>query len=385
MFLDSHGKNECCGCSACASICPSHVINMQEDIEGFEYPVIVNEEACIHCDLCKKVCPIVNRNSDFKAPRCYMGWLENLNERRLSTSGGAFIAIAEAAYRDGFEFFFGASYDSQGSVRHIGVQFEQVNTLRGTKYVQSSLKNIFVQVKKHLENNKKVLFVGTPCQVAGLQNYVGNTLKEQLLTVSLVCHGVASPAAFKKYCDEMGNEQHGKVNQVIFRDKKDGNLSNSSGYTTLVYEDGHRESDAINPYTTTFGLGLMQRPSCSDCCFTTIYRESDLTIGDFWGIDDFQPELSSELKEGISLLLVHTKAGDSIISKLQGFHLVETPIEWAINEKQPQLLHPHEKNIRRDRFLKNVLDKDISFIKSARKEVFRWRVEKKVRSILKKV
>jgi coenzyme F420-reducing hydrogenase beta subunit len=227
------------------------------------------------------------------------------------------------------------------------------------------------------------MFVGTPCQVKGLQKYVGGKYRNSILAVSLVCHGVSSPAAFKKYVEEMKSTIHGDVQRVVFRDKVEGRPDNVPSYTTLEYADGYKDSQALNPYTTAFGLGLMQRPSCSVCPFTTVKRDCDITIGDFWGIEDQQSDMAAELRNGISLILAHSDLGKTVVSELRDFNIDEKPLEWAINSKQPQLSHPHEKNPRRDRFLDAAVKENKLFVKKAEGEILRWRIVKKINKIVR--
>lgn len=382
MYLDSNLKKECCGCGACSSICPQKVIEMVKDIEGFAYPQLINKKACVHCDQCRRVCSFVCPSTVQTKPNCYAGWLEDDEQRRLSTSGGAFMAIADAAFRFGYEIFYGAVYDERGLVIHRGVPFDYITELRGTKYLQSEVGNCYAEIKDKLTDGCKIMFVGTPCQVNGLQKYIGEKGRKNLLTVALVCHGVASPLVFQKYRDEMKSAQHGSVERVIFRDKVEKRPQNISSCTTLVFEDGYMLSEAMNSYTMAFGLGLMQRPSCSACPFATIYRDCDITIGDFWGIEDYQSELSRELQKGISLILTHSEKGMVILSQFKGFCFEEKPIEWAVNNKQPQLLHPNELNSRREQFIRNVLIKKKSFVKTANYEILRWRITKKLKEFL---
>lgn len=383
MYLESYKKVECCGCSACENICPKNTIKMAKDSEGFVYPRIINDNECIHCNLCKRVCPMIGGTNVQNKPKCYVGWLEDIKLRRLSTSGGAFSAIAEVAYKNGYAFFYGATYDGNSVVKHKGVTYDTIAELRGTKYLQSEMGRCYAEIKKILSNGNSVMFVGTPCQVAGLQSYVGE-IRSNLLTISLVCHGVASPRVFEKYCLEMKSKQHGEVERVVFRDKFELHHQKVTSGTTIVFKDGYKASGVMNPYTTAFGLGLMHRPSCFACPYTTIYRDSDLTIGDFWGIEDYQPQFTAEIQNGISLILAHSKKGESIVSQLKGFFYEEVPVEWAYNKKQPQLSAPHKINPRRDSFMKKVIDEDQLFIKAAQFEILRWRIEKKIKGIVGK-
>lgn len=379
MYLQSLDKVECCGCTACSSICPQNVIDMVSDEEGFEYPIITHLDRCIKCGLCRKVCPFNNNIKPSHSPKCFVGFSKHNKIRFDSTSGGAFTAIAESAHFLGYNIFYGAGFDG-AVVRYMGVNYDHIGLLRGTKYVQSSPGKMLKEIKDIITSERKVMVVGTPCQLQAIISFLGEAHRNKLLAVSLVCHGTSSPAAFEKYCAGKYSTVHGKISKIIFRDKIKDEITNEiKSETSMIYVDGYKYSEEENFYTTCYGLGLMQRQCCEKCPYTTIYRNTDITIGDFWGIENQYPEMLKEKNNGISLILTHSKAGQNIISNLKDFYCEEVPVQWALNDKQPQLLAPHPCNPRRNKFMKKILANNNSFDRVAKSEVLRWRIEKKLK------
>ena len=378
MYFESKRKSECFGCTACEQVCPCRCIEMQYDEDGFLFPVMVSPDDCSHCKRCQKVCPFCpEKTEDGNVPRCYYGWHTDSETRKGSTSGGAFIAISQVCEQLGYSHFYGAVYTEHHRVCHVGSgSARRLGKMQSSKYVQSDLGECYSTIEKLLRKGDKVVFSGTPCQAVGLQNYVGE-MRENLFTLSLVCHGVASPGAFGKYLMETEKKYKGKIDSVRFRDKrkKDGELSHR--FTTITMKDGTIFADTDNPYITAFGMGLMQRKICFSCPYTTPYRNTDITIGDFWGIEENKPELKCEVSKGISMILAHTKKGKELAGRLwQRMNIEEVPMEWALHERQPNLKLPMGYNPRRDQFLRKILRGNQSFAKVARYEILRWRVRK---------
>ena len=238
MYLNSHIASECCGCTACEQICPKKCISMQKNPEGFLYP-IVDEISCVKCGLCNKVCPIENHQRKEQEDICYYGWHKNEEIRKLSTSGAAFIGIAQVCKKNGFKHFYGAAYNDSLQVQHIDVpDFNNPELLRCSKYTQSDMTNVYSEVKRNLLKGEKVLFSGTPCQVDGLKRFLGKYNEQDLMLIALVCHGVSSPVAFARYLQEVEKENNSSVLGVRFRDKRISNGTLSHRFTTLTLKDG---------------------------------------------------------------------------------------------------------------------------------------------------
>ena len=199
MSINIEDKSKCCGCRACEQICPIEIIHMEEDTEGFIYPQVGDK--CIECKLCEKVCPLLNDNkklSEEFVPKVYAAHIKDEEILVNSSSGGIFTALAEAVLRQQ-GMVFGAAYNEEMNVEHICInKIDDLHKLRGSKYVQSNTLATYGQVKQILGKERYVLYVGTPCQIAGLKRYLGKVY-ERLITVDLVCHGTPSPKIFREY------------------------------------------------------------------------------------------------------------------------------------------------------------------------------------------
>ena len=199
-MIEIKDKKDCCGCSACVQRCPKQCITLKEDNEGFLYP-IVDKKTCIDCGLCEKVCPILHQGEPQKPLKVYAA--KNLNEeiRRQSSSGGIFTLLAEQVIQEG-GVVFGARFDENWEVKHDYTEtIEGLAVFRGSKYVQSRIEDNYKKAEEFLKQGRKVLFSGTPCQIAGLKRFLRKEY-EELLTVDFVCHGVPSPGVWRKYLKE---------------------------------------------------------------------------------------------------------------------------------------------------------------------------------------
>lgn len=273
----AENKAECCGCSACMSVCPRMAISMQPDEEGFLYPVI-DEARCVKCGLCEKVCFYNGMRHvhkfDSASEDAYAVQLADADERLHSQSGGMFFAIAEYFIANG-GVVYGCGLDEHFVAVHkrcadIGTCEE----LRGSKYVQSDMKDCYGQVVRDLQAGRQVLFSGTPCQGQGLLNRIDEKYRENLFVVDIVCHGVPSPMVWQDYLKYVEGI-HGSICKVNFRDKE--NYGWHSHVESLWSDKGRYSSMA---YTDMFYSHLMMRPSCYECRFTNFFRNSDMTICD---------------------------------------------------------------------------------------------------------
>lgn len=278
---------------------------MKPDAEGFLRPV-VEADKCARCDLCQKVCPIlspVNHLTPCKTS-AYAAYHLDPNIRSQSTSGGVFTALCKWTLERG-GVVFGAVYDEDFTVRHCLIECEaELWRLRGAKYVQSDLTGIFAKIKAYLSHGQQVLFSGTPCQTAGLQSYLGKTW-ETLLLVDVVCHGIPSPAVWKRYiqfrsCKDASGVMPDAIN---LRSKESG----WPGYSVQFNYNGNTRYLVKNfddPYLRAFVGDLCLRPSCYNCQFKRISRTSDFTLADYWGIERQLPELHDG--KGTSLVMIHS-------------------------------------------------------------------------------
>lgn len=302
MFFDSGNKNECSGCSACLNVCPVNAITMQEDKEGFFYPII-NRQVCVECGLCRKVCSWANPSYDnLSEPQVIASVLKNKSERVQSTSGGVFFAIAQWIIKEG-GVVYGAAFDNKLQLHHVSAEtMDELQKLRGSKYIQSDLGNIFKDIKQNLDDNRRCYFTGTGCQVAGLKAYLRKDYPK-LITSDLVCHGVPSQRLFNEHIAYMEQKFHDKIIDYRFRDYKMG-----SGCEICYFENKCpiiNPSYELSPYLYSFIHSYVLRLSCYECRFARIPRQGDITLADYWGVERFIPSL--DRRNGVSLVFLNNK------------------------------------------------------------------------------
>lgn len=287
-------KSQCCGCTACASICSKQCIQMIEDKEGFLYPQI-NHSVCVDCGLCEKVCPVLHPVQTQEKPAVFAAINNNSIIREQSSSGGIFTLLAEQTINKG-GVVFGACFDKEWNVVHRYTETPGgLSVFRGSKYVQSDMGTSFQDAKRFLDQGREVLFSGTPCQVAGLKNYLRKSYST-LLTVEVACHGVPSPKVWNSYLSDKKN-----INYINFRSKCKG----WKGYHMILEYVGHKEiiPSTESLYIKAFLSDLSVRPSCFACPAKINCSQSDVLIADFWGIDQIQPEIDDN--KGCSLVMVN--------------------------------------------------------------------------------
>lgn len=316
----------CCGCSACASICLKKCITMKEDAEGFLYPE-VNSRECINCGLCEKVCPVLNKEETQEETRAYAMFVKDDSIREKSSSGGVFSLLAEQVLKDG-GYVFGCAFDAEFKARHIGISEQsELKKLQGSKYVQSDLKDSYQKAKCLLEEGKQVLFSGTACQIEGLKRFLGKSY-DGLSLVDVACHGVPSPKVWEQYKSYQERKYEASISDIAFRDKTRGWKSYR---VRITFENGEtylsRSWDDV--YMKSFIKNFISRPSCYDCKFRQWHRESDITLGDFWGVEQVLPQWNDD--KGISLVLIHSEKGSRMIQNLSGkMQIREVGIEDSV-------------------------------------------------------
>lgn len=313
MLYFNHRKEDCTGCCACLTICPKNCISFVSDNEGFFYPMA--DDNCIHCGKCKNVCPVFGMNFDNSGTfqKFAIAAIHNDYEIwRDSTSGGAFSGICEA-YGDG-AVIFGAKYENLNVVHDYVQSINDISVFRKSKYIQSDMKNVHYKIKDMLEQNKRVIFSGTPCQVAGVKNYLRKDY-DNLLTIDLICHGVGSPGVFQEYIKDLEKKSRSKIVSFTFRNKKI-KLGNLYEYAVVIeLEDGRRIEEISNIFTNGFLQALFLRPSCGECKFSNINRVGDITIADLKKRYDLLPELKGI--ENLSAIIFNSKKGAAIYEKLK--------------------------------------------------------------------
>lgn len=344
-------KEDCCGCSACISICKHAAIQFKQDEEGFFYPV-TSKDRCVQCGFCDKVCPIRERKSDFQTGKImsvidYYA-LRHKNKETLanSSSGGAFSLIAEYVLQKR-GVVCGVEYSSDGIVRHAFAESQnELERFRGSKYAQSDIRGIFRDIKNFLKADRYVLFSGTPCQVDGLKRYLMKDYTK-LITVDLVCHSIPSPLIYKEYTEYASKILGHKVVGINMRYKRTYGWSHRYSYR-FHFENGKR---TVNPlwivnWGALFFSEMINRPSCSECQYANLNRPGDFTIADFWDDSHKRPDIYS--KEGTSLFLVNTNKAQSIFANIKG-----KADYWKITKEealQPCLMHPTKQHPEREEF-----------------------------------
>ena len=354
--IDKLEKANCTGCCACYNICPVGAISLQDNIEGFREPVI-NKEKCTNCGLCAKVCPVLNpKYENNKKPACY-AFMADDEIRAKSSSGGAFIVLAYEFLNNG-GYVAGAVWTEDYRVKHIvSNKKEDVEKMRKSKYLQSDIGDCYTQIKSILYKDKKVLFTGTPCQVAGLKSYLRKDY-ENLFCVDLICHGVPSPKVFKKYIEEEKlSEQDEKWISTDFRDKKYGwgsGFTTTTTTTTTIKTTVESAND--NTFMKSFFADVCLRKSCSSCVVSKIPRQGDITIGDLWTIKKDKKYRNKYCDaKGTSLVLCNSKKGKLLVKTLSnGAKLLNNiPLKKAFlgnpNIKKPTIAH-----INREVFFTNI-------------------------------
>ena len=337
--LTKISADKCCGCGVCFNKCPTKAISMKSDTDGFLYPVIDNKK-CINCGLCVKSCPVFQPTyTNTKNPECYAAMAPD--ELRLkSSSGGLFSLFAEHILDNG-GCVCGAAFKPDWSVHHIIIDSkEDLEKLRGSKYVQSDTENVYQEIKQRLKKQQPVLFSGTPCQVAGLYKFLEKP-SDMLLTIEIVCHGTPSPAVWQQYLKEYNAE----IETVSFRDKSIFQWATTMNILFKNKNEVHLLPED-DPYFKTFLPNISLRKSCGSCPFATLPRQADITLADFWGIEKFNPQLNDKM--GTSLILTNTEKGRKYFELVQPKKTHTVPIEYALNSpnyplKKPSPLHPKRK------------------------------------------
>ncbi len=369
----------CSGCCACSNICPKNCITMKTDKEGFWYPCI-DEENCINCGLCEKVCPVLKEYKGNPKGKAYACINKNEEIRMKSSSGGGFTLIAENVIARG-GVVFGAAFDDGFAVRHIAVEkTEELEKLRGSKYLQSYIGDSYKLAKSFLENGRLVLFSGTPCQISGLKAYLGKEY-DNLIMQDIICHGAPSPKVWQKYVDFRRKSAKAQTQKVEFRNKRYGWY----GFSVLFeFENGedYIKSFSNDPYMKAFLANLCLRPSCYDCHSKSLERESDITLADFWGVKGVLPEMDDD--KGTSLILVNSQKGEKLFEEIKpemAYKEVDVDIVARYN---PAVCKSVAYNKNRSRFLKEVLKKDFEkMVEKYTKVKYSKRILSKIKRIIK--
>ena len=339
-MIEIKDKQVCCGCHACVTVCAKRCITMQADSEGFLYPV-VDKDACTDCGLCEKVCPVIHQSSPVEPQATYIAINRDEEIRQQSSSGGIFTLLAEQVIAEG-GVVFGARFDKDWSVIHSWTDtIEGLAAFRGSKYVQSRIGDSYREAREFLKQGRKVLFSGTPCQIAGLRKFLRKDY-DHLLTVDFICHGVPSPGVWQRYLSDLREEfraERGEgintvpssmdelpvITGISFRDKTNGwknygfllryaapEAASNTAFKPVADEHTFLQPSTDNPFMRGFLADVYLRPSCYACPAKSGKSGSDITIADAWGIDSFAQEHDDD--RGACYVLENTAKGTSYMS-----------------------------------------------------------------------
>ena len=358
LFVDSLTPNlpdgaKCCGCSACYAVCPVGAISMRPDEEGFLQPV-VDGEKCVRCGKCGKVCPVLNPGVPRTPLSVYAAKAKDDELRRVSSSGGVFSLLAREVLNRG-GVVYGAAFE-KGTHRVIhqsAENEEELDALRGSKYVQSDMSDTFVKVKRELDAGRYVLFSGCPCQVAGLRMFLGKDY-DNLLLVDVICHAVPSPLAWQKYLSCQEHKEQAKVTRTFSR----RNCAWRKYALSLEFCNSRDSTYLVNPasetYLKAFVSELFNRKCCHHCSFRSFKSGSDITIGDFWGVEKSHPELDDD--KGVSAVCCHTIKGSVTFNVIREQLRALPSMVQKIAIHNKTLFGNHKMNKRRNLFFLEVSD-----------------------------
>lgn len=366
-------KKDCCGCAACADVCPKGAIVMIEDEYGFRYSSIDND-LCINCGACANVCPL--KKFSFSIPKAaYVATNKNKEQLLKSASGGVFSALATRAIEEGW-IVYGAAYELVD--KNIIVSHQRVTSksdlikLQGSKYVQSKTDDVFSKVKNDLKNGHSVLFSGTPCQVSAIKNFVGS-LSVKLFTIDIICHGVPSIKMLNNYFEMLGKKHGGFVSEFVFRDKTKG--WGMTAAAQITKHDGKQKQILVpgnnSSYFNSFLKSETYRESCYSCKFASKERVGDLTIGDYWGIKEAHPEIFNKdgffEEQGISCILVNSEKGEYLVKSYGDSLNMKLSTFEKVAKENHQLSNPSVKPSNRDDVLHTYLTEGFDVLEKCNK------------------
>lgn len=363
-FLNTGRQQECYGCESCVQTCPKNAVTMQEDTEGFRYP-IVNNDLCIQCGACHAVCPHENPPTLFTDDKIvFGGYHKDITVRAESTSGGAFTAIAEG-WCDRDTVIFGARVSGLEVFHDHVIGAGNIHVFRKSKYSQSKIGTAYRDASRFLKENKKVLFSGTPCQIAGLKAFLGSQDQTNLLTVEVVCEGVPSPLFVRSYDREMQRRYGSSIAELDYRFKDLKRIGRRQigkwdfqVMRTILTNGLTKKLDRwFNPFWSIWLKHLMSRPSCYQCRYASPERCADITLGDLWGVHLYCPELYGH-NTGASLIICSSEKGRAAYENAkQHLHGHELKFSDALKYQGP-MRASIKPNAHRAEFLKDAESMD---------------------------
>ena len=360
-------SKKCTGCGACYNICPHGAIQMIEDERGFLKPFI-DDTMCVKCGLCEKTCPVLHYESkNFEKPKVF-AFLNNDEKTRLKSASGSVFPVFAKYVLENNGVAFGVIYDDEMKVCHsMATNWQDIEKMQSSKYVQSDTKDTYKKAKKELESGRFVLFTGTPCQIAGLKSYLKKDY-DNLLTIDLICHGVPSRKVFEKYNREFmqAKKDSGKILNINMRSKIKGwqyALTTTTTTTTTTYHTPNTKEYFMQIFLSNLSIN----DSCCDCQFNKLPRVADITMGDFWGVEHFDKSLDD--KKGTSIILLNSPKGEKYFDIVKQFAFIkEVPLEVAIR-KNPNIYSSSKAHPKREDFFEDLLMPNAELSKLSKKHI----------------
>lgn len=385
-------KQQCCGCSACSAVCPQQCIEMKEDELGFLHPFI-DSTSCIGCSLCEKTCPCLQSEKASVEPELlFAAKIKDNSKLTQSTSGGVFTFLAEKMLKEQ-GVVCAARFESPTHLIHdFCTRIEDLDAYKGSKYLQSDMRNCYLETKRLLSEGRKVLFVGTSCQIMGLKLFLRKPYSN-LIAMEIVCHGVPSPFVWSKYLSELCNRKHidiSQINKIEFRNKD----KSWREYNLKIEANGkviHRKSLRKDPFLKAFLRDLMLKASCEDCPAKNFKSNSDIIAGDFWGVDNFHQSIDDD--RGVSCLILQN-ADLLPLFEDAAIELIPTKLEYILRGNTSVKLSS-KSNPDREKYLQAILKNDFiqttkPFVKNTFRQNYNYNLNrckklvKKLIGVLKK-
>ena len=381
--------DKCTGCAACYNACRRQAITLYEDPLGHLRPQI-NEDKCINCGLCRKLCPVISLQPLLYPKECYAIILPDTSDLGKSASGGAATALMRSMVNSG-GIVYGCTGEDILNVKHIRVNdFAGIEKLRGSKYVQSFIGHVYQEVLDDLKSGRDVLFSGTPCQVAGLKAFLRKDYSN-LITIDLVCHGVPSQKMLTENINHYTDEKDGHNIKVAFRrkvkDKRKSKLNSRIEFGWFL-ETIHTQRINRKFYEDSYMFGFLQcltfRDSCYTCRYATSARGSDITLADFWGLGD---DAKIDWGSGVSLCLINTEKGKMLLNQITScVKIVERDVvEAIIGNGQLQRPSCRHSNHNKFRYLYPRVGLKESIKECLKKEKFKLSVIAQLKSSIKRL
>lgn len=356
LRVDNKTLKECCGCTACVISCPFSAVKMDPDALGFKYPVI-NNDLCTNCGKCFKDCQFVKSYkvfNDFEEPLVYAARFKDEKKLRESQSGGVFSAIAETILARG-GVVYGVAYSENYKISHCKItNKEALNSIKGSKYVQSNLDGIFLDVINELKNDKLVLFSGVPCQVENLRKQTERLKRGRLITIDILCHGVGAPKVWEDYLHYLEIKYSSSLQNVNMRNKL---LGWKGGTETYTFKNKKRI--ITESYLYLYFSHYIQRECCFNCPYTNLKRVGDISLGDFWHWEKTSHQEFRDNK-GISLVLINSSKGKEIFDEASdSLEIIPSNTEECMQNVLKRSVEP---NTKRNAFLKDYNQKGFKYV-----------------------